>query len=225
MLNSPSMCYMSYCTNTILSNEELLVTTEDRRMAQQTRLVQEQDMELAERQERAKDLANKVMQPLQALNEGMGGQVRGAGEQYLVFLLHEREFAVKAEVVQSVERPAQVTPVPNVASWITGVMNLRGSIVSVVDLRAFLGLEPTSISTRSRFLALQHNAMMISFIVDGVSEMLAISPETIIHGRAGQTTIPLWFMPYASGSIVLNDRIIVLLDAERLLFSDKIQHF
>ena len=201
------------------------MTTEDRRMAQQNQLVQEQDMDLAERQGRARDLANRAMLPLQALNESAVGQVRTVGEQYLVFWLNEREFAVKAEFVQSVERPTQVTPVPNVASWIMGVMNLRGSIVSVVDWKAFLGLEPTNISTRSRFLALQRNEMMISFIVDGVSEMLAISPETIINGRAGQTTIPQWFIPYASGSIVLQDRIIVLLDVERLLFSDKIQRF
>ena len=64
-----------------------------------------------------------------------------AGEQHLVFSLHEQEFAVKAELVQGVERPMYITPVPNVVSWVRGVVNLRGSIASVVDLRAFLGLE------------------------------------------------------------------------------------
>ena len=201
------------------------MTIEDRRTAQQNQLVQEQDALLAKQQGRAKTLANIAMQPLQALNETSVGQTKVAGEQYLVFVLNDREFAVKAGSVQSVERPAQVTPVPNIASWIMGVMNLRGSIVSVVDLKAFLDLEPSSISTRSRFLALQHNEMIISFVVDGVSEMLAISPEAIIRGKAGQTTIPQWFMPFASGSIVLKDRIVVLLDVERLLFSDKIQYF
>jgi purine-binding chemotaxis protein CheW len=201
------------------------VTSDGRRTVQFDQLVQAQDTHLAEQQGRVRDLANMAMLPLQALNEGVTGQTKVADEQYLVFWLNEREFAVKAELVQSVERPAQVTPVPNVASWIMGVMNLRGAIVSVVDLKAFFNLEPSSISTRTRFLALHRNEMMISFIVDGVNEMLAITPETIISGRASQTTIPQWFVPYASGSIVLQDRIIVLLDVERLLFSDKIQHF
>jgi len=201
------------------------VTSEGPSTVQYDQLAQAQDIHLAERQGRVRELANKAMIPLQALNEGATGQTKVVGEQHLVFWLNEREFAVKAELVQSVERPAQVTPVPNVASWIMGVMNLRGSIVSVVDLKAFLHLEPSTISTRTRFLALQHNEMMICFIVDGVNEMLAITPETIISGRASQTTIPQWFVPYASGSVVLQDRIIVLLDVERLLFSDTLQHF
>lgn len=200
------------------------MTSEGRRTVQFDQVVQTQDTHLAE-QQRVKDLANMAMLPLQALNEGVTGQTKVADEQYLVFWLNEREFAVKAELVQSVERPVQVTPVPNVASWIMGVMNLRGAIVSVVDLKAFFNLEPSTISARTRFLALHHHEMMISFIVDGVNEMLSITPETIISGRASQSTIPQWFVPYASGSIVLQDRIIVLLDVERLLFSEKIQHF
>src|SRR5258708_38505478 len=63
------------------------------------------------------------------------------GEQYLVFSLADRELTVKAEQVQGVERLADFTPVPNIASWVKGVINLRGSIASVVDLRMFLDLE------------------------------------------------------------------------------------
>lgn len=201
------------------------MTSEDRRMTQYTDLVQEQNALLAERQGRRREFASRTVLPLQALHENAGVQGRVLGAQYLVFWLNEREFAIKAELVQSVERPAQVTPVPNVTSWIMGVMNLRGSIISVVDLKAFLNLEPTSISTRTRFLALQQNEMMISVIVDGVNEMLAISPETIISMKASLATIPQWIAPYASGSVLVNNRIMVLLDVERLLFSDKMQHF
>src|SRR2546429_2306444 len=55
------------------------------------------------------------------------------GEQYLVFSLGDCEFAVKAEHVQIVERLSEITALPNVTSWIKGIVNLRGSIVSVVD--------------------------------------------------------------------------------------------
>ena len=86
---------------------------------------------------------------------GAGGATDGAvnaGEQYLVFSLREREFAVKAKLVQGVERLVDLTPVPNVAPWVKGVINLRGSITSVVDLRMFLDLEQLPHSTRTRLL-------------------------------------------------------------------------
>src|SRR5205085_6579913 len=55
------------------------------------------------------------------------------GELYLVFTLLEHEFAFKAECTQGVERLVDVSRVPNVAAWVSGVINLRGSIASVVD--------------------------------------------------------------------------------------------
>jgi purine-binding chemotaxis protein CheW len=159
------------------------------------------------------------------MNEGVVSETKNPGEQCLVFWLQDREFAIRAGSVQSVERLTPITPVPNSISWIKGVMNLRGSIVSVVDLREFLHLEPAKLNARTRLLALQQQEMVISFIVDAVQEMLAVSPESIVSGRAGQAAVPQWMLPYASSSILLQERMIVLLDVERLLFSDKIQRF
>jgi purine-binding chemotaxis protein CheW len=148
-----------------------------------------------------------------------------AGEHYLVFSLVEREFAIKAQYVQSVERLADVTPVPNVVSWVSGVINLRGSIASVVDLRAFLALEKRPYDPLTRLLSVQYNEMVICLVVDGVSEMLPI-PETFITNTSSrQATIPAWAMPYVSGSALLGKRVIVLLDAARLLFADKMQRY
>ncbi len=149
------------------------------------------------------------------------------GEQYLVFSLRDREFAVKAELVQGVERLTDLTPVPNVVPWIKGVINLRGSITSVVDLRLFLGLEPLAYGARTRLLSLQFNEMVICLIVDGVSEMLPIPAAAIASGGANtrQTTIPSWMASFVAGSALLANRMIVLLDVERLLFSEKMQHY
>ena len=201
------------------------MTGEDQRAAQYARLVQEQQTLLTTRQGRARDLVNIAMLPLQTMNDNTMNEVKETGEQCLIFWLQDREFAIRAGSVQSVERLTPITPVPNSISWIKGVMNLRGSIVSVVDLREFLHLEPAKLTTRTRLLALQQHEMVISFIVDAVQEMLAISPESIVSGKAGQAAVPQWMLPYASGSIFLQERTIVLLDAERLLFSDKIQRF
>jgi purine-binding chemotaxis protein CheW len=148
-----------------------------------------------------------------------------AGEQYLVFSLLECECALKAEHIQGVERLVDVTPVPNVAPWVKGVMNLRGSIASVVDLRAFLDMEQLPYNPRTRLLSVQYNEMVICLAVDGVSEMVPIPDPAIAQVSTRQTYIPQWALPYAYGSAVLERRVIVLLDAGRLLFSDKMQHY
>lgn len=147
------------------------------------------------------------------------------GEQYLVFTLLEREFALKAEHIQGVERLVDVTTVPHVASWVKGVMNLRGSIASVVDLRVFLGLEPLPHNSRTRLLSVQYNDMVICLLVDGVSEMVPIPRAAITSLNVRQTAIPPWAAPYTTGSALVNNRFIVLLDASRLLLSDRMQRY
>ncbi len=147
-----------------------------------------------------------------------------AGEQYLVFSLADYELAVKAELVQGVERLGEITSVPNVVPWVRGVINLRGSIVSVVDLRMFLGLEGVSYTPRARLLLLQCKEMVICLIVDGVSEMLPIPASVIINGNVRQA-IPMWASPYASGSALLANRLMVILDVSRLLFSEKMHQY
>jgi len=151
--------------------------------------------------------------------------VREVGAQYLVFTVDDRDVAVRAEQVQGVERLADVTTVPNVISWVKGVMNLRGSIASVVDLRMFLELEQVPYTPRTRLLSLQYNEMVICFVVDSVSEMLPIQEAVISAGNMRQATIPHWAVPYAAGIALVATRAIVLLDVPRLLFSEKMQHY
>lgn len=147
------------------------------------------------------------------------------GEQCLIFSLGGREFAIKAEYLQGVERLGDITPVPNVASWVNGVINLRGSIASVVDLRAFLDIERLPFNPLTRLLSVQCNEMAICLIVDGISEMLLIPDTAITSLTTRQVNIPAWAAPYVSAGAVLEKRVIMLLDAVHLLFSDKMQHY
>jgi len=158
---------------------------------------------------------------------GSAGEVVPAvvGEQYLIFSLANYEFAVKAEQVQGVERLTELTPLPNVVPWVRGVMNLRGSIVSVVDLRMFLGLDQLPYSPHTRVVSLQYNEMLICMIVDGVSEMTPILPSAINSRGMRQPTVPPWGSAYATGQAQLSNRIMVILDVPRLLFSEKMQNY
>jgi len=169
-----------------------------------------------------RSLPGNVISPGELPN--MQAEAVVVGEQYLVFSLLECELALKAEHIDGVERLADVTPVPNVASWISGVINLRGSIASVVDLRAFLGMERLPFNPRTRLLSVRANEMVICLVVDSVSEMIPI-PSSAINGNVRHANIPQWLASYASGSTLVGNRYIILLDAARLLFSDKMQHY
>jgi purine-binding chemotaxis protein CheW len=173
-------------------------------------------------QSNARSLPGNVISPGELPN--MQSEAVVVGEQYLVFSLLECEVALKAEHIDGVERLADVTPVPNVASWISGVINLRGSIASVVDLRSFLGMERLPFNPRTRLLSVRANEMVICLVVDSVSDMIPIPPTTI-NGNTRQANIPQWLASYASGSALIGNRYIILLDAARLLFSDKMQHY
>jgi purine-binding chemotaxis protein CheW len=146
----------------------------------------------------------------------------GAGEQYLVFSLLDRDFAFPAETVQGVERLGDVTAVPHVAPWIAGVINLRGSICSVVDLRSFLDMEQLPFNPRTRLLSVKYNEMLVCLVVDSVSEMVPISPRAI---DSNLRSIPSWASTYSSGLAAVGKRRVILLDAGRLLFSDKMHHY
>ncbi len=89
----------------------------------------------------------------------------------------------------------------------------------------FLDLEQLAYTPRTRLLSLLDNEMVICFVVDGVSEMLPISPASITSGNTRQATIPHWAVPYAAGCANIANRLIVLLDVTRLLFSEKMQRY
>jgi purine-binding chemotaxis protein CheW len=146
------------------------------------------------------------------------------GDQYLIFSLLDRELAIQAEHIQGVERLADVTPVPNVAPWVKGVINLRGSIASVVDLRAFLDLEVLSYNPRTRLLSVRYNEMVICLVVDSVSEMVPIPPADIVTDLR-QASVPQRLVPYAVGSALVGKRSVMLIDVARLLFSERMQRY
>ena len=151
--------------------------------------------------------------------------VDSAGEripQLIIFLLNNVECALPADAVRGgVERITEVTPVPNTAPWVLGVVQVWGAIVSVVDLRAFLGQPSQPLTARSRLLVVTLKDMTIGFVVDTVTEMRPVGPAT----ATDDPNIPPWLQPYAEGVLHIEDRAIVMLDPERLLFSEPMHRY
>jgi purine-binding chemotaxis protein CheW len=160
------------------------------------------------------------------INSTMGTEEPGEeiGEQYLIFSLEGYEWAFKAEHVQGVERLPEVTPVPNVAYWVDGVIHSRGQIVSVVDLRSFLGLDRQPASARTRLVVGRVRELVIGLVVDGVSEMRGILPNMIQLQQIARA-LPGWAAPYVGGIATIGARSVLLIDMERLLLSEKMHRY
>jgi purine-binding chemotaxis protein CheW len=160
------------------------------------------------------------------VNPAFGNEenVEDLGEQYLIFSLDNFECAFKAEQVQAVERLPEVTPVPNVAYWIDGVIHSRGHIISVVDLRSFLGMERLPPSSRTRLVIGRVGELAIGLVVDGVSEMRGILPN-MIQLQQIMRALPGWATPYVTGIATVGVRSVLLIDMERLLLSEKMHRY
>ena len=141
--------------------------------------------------------------------------------QLIIFLVANVECALPADAVQGVERITEITTVPNTAPWVLGVVQVWGAIVSVVDLRVLLGLPSQPISAGTRLLVITLKDMTIGFVVDLVTEMRPTGTTTTYD----DPNIPQWIRPYAEGVFRLDERAIVLLDPERLLFSEPVHHY
>jgi purine-binding chemotaxis protein CheW len=132
------------------------------------------------------------------------------------------ECAIPAEVVQGIERVAEVTPVPNTAGWVLGVMQFRGAMVSVVDLADFLQVPSGVRGNSTRLLVLSQDGMTVAFAVDAVLEMRADSSAM----RAAEVArAPDWLAPYAAGGLELGGRALVKLDVRRLLGAERLHQY
>jgi purine-binding chemotaxis protein CheW len=101
-------------------------------------------------------------------------------EQVVVFRLDKEEFGVPIESVQEIVRvPEELTHVPKAPPFVEGVINLRGAVLPVIDLRRRLGLPSVERSDRQRVMVFLIEGMRTGFIVDSVAEVLRIHKSAI----------------------------------------------
>lgn len=103
-----------------------------------------------------------------------------AGEKFVVFFLDDEFFAVSARQVAEIVRPLDFTPLPNAPAWLHGIANLRGEIISVLNLSKICGKTAAG-STKTKFIVLKakQSAPSVAFPVDRLSEIIAFSAKEI----------------------------------------------
>jgi purine-binding chemotaxis protein CheW len=145
-----------------------------------------------------------------------------AEEQFVVFRLAGEEYGVPIETVQEIVRvPEELTHVPNAASFMEGVVNLRGTVLPVVDQRRRFGLEEAVRNDRQRIMVLTIAGVSTGFIVDQVSEVLKISRAAI--GPAPALSTEQRRLIRRVANLAAQKRMILLLDPANLLQAGEIE--
>ena len=97
----------------------------------------------------------------------------------IAFRLHDQEFCVKTTTVREIRGWAPSTPIPHAPADVIGVMNLRGSVIPIIDLSYKLGMKSTVANERSAIVVTEVHNMVIGMLVDRVSDILTISSSQI----------------------------------------------
>ncbi len=134
--------------------------------------------------------------------------------QLVTFNIAEEEFGVDILTVQEIIRIMQITVVPRAPEFIEGVINLRGKVIPVIDMRKRFRLPPAKRDSRTRIIVMEFGQKIVGFLVDGVSEVLRISADTV---EAPPAVVAGIGSEYIKGVGKLNDRLLILLDLDHLL--------
>lgn len=134
--------------------------------------------------------------------------------QLVTFHVGDEEFGVEILEVREINRMMEITRVPHAPDFVEGVINLRGQVIPVVDLRKRFGLQAVERDKSARIVVVELGERVVGFLVDSVSEVLRVSrnlvepPPPIVGGIDAA---------YIEAVVKLEDRLLILLDLRKLL--------
>ncbi|OQA81669.1 MAG: Chemotaxis protein CheW [bacterium ADurb.Bin243] len=144
---------------------------------------------------------------------------KGLKQQQLVsFRLGVEEYGVSIMKVQEIIRMQEITKVPQMPDFIEGIINLRGNVIPIIDLRKRFGLSCAEKTIDSRIVVVSVRERIVGIIVDGVSEVLRLSEEQIEPPPPAVSTAG---REYIKGVGKLEKRLLILLDIDKILSSEE----
>lgn len=152
-----------------------------------------------------------------------GAREASHGDRYVLLSIASAHYAVLEAFVTELERIPKITPVPRVPIWVRGVTNLRGDVLSVVDMRTFLGLDATSShSGRMLVVRLLTEEFSTGLLVDSVDRIVAVPAEAI---TPPESSLEGPLAPYLRGMCVVEEQLVAVLDLDQLLRSPDFRQF
>jgi purine-binding chemotaxis protein CheW len=137
--------------------------------------------------------------------------------QFLTFALGQEEYGVEILKIQEIKGFSAITPLPTAPAYVKGVLNLRGTIVPILDLRAKFGLPEAAVTPFTVIVVVQVQGKTMGFLVDAVSDVLtvtqdAIQPTPDCHGQL-DTSLLTGLAPTGEQG----EKLVILLDIDKVL--------
>ncbi len=134
--------------------------------------------------------------------------------QFLTFALGAEEYGVEILKIQEIKGFSTITPLPNAPAHVKAVLNLRGTIVPIIDLRKKFGLPEVDYTQFTVIVVVQVMAKIMGFIVDAVSDVLTVTgadiqPTPDLHGQVDTT--------FLNGLAKAGEKLVILLDIDKVL--------
>lgn len=143
--------------------------------------------------------------------------------QYLTFIMNNEEYGVDILCVQEIRGWEPTTPLPNSPSQIKGVINLRGTIVPIVDLRQCFGLKGIEYSAITVVIVLkvktEEGSRVMGIVVDAVSDVYTLSKSDMKTPPDLGNSIDINFI---QGLVTVDNKMIILLDIDKLLTTEEL---
>lgn len=137
--------------------------------------------------------------------------------QFLTFTLGEERYGVNILAVTEIRGWTKTTNLPNSLEYMRGVINLRGSVIPIIDLRARFNMGLTDADEKNVVIILTIGDIMVGVLVDAVSDIIDARNSEIKDSPSVETNIDANFL---SGLISVDDKMVILLDIDRLFCRD-----
>lgn len=163
--------------------------------------------------------------PTGAASLSRAGQEEALSSQHLTFCLADEQYGVDILRVQEIKGWTPVTRIPNTPDYLRGVLNLRGEIVPIVDLRMRFGLENVEYTATTVVIVLgvrrayTGTTTTIGIVVDGVSDVLSVARDEVRSAPDFGTVVDTDFI---AGLTATKDGMVMLLDIDQLLSVDEL---
>src|SRR6056297_378666 len=153
-------------------------------------------------------------------NKVVKAENAGTREQYLTFNVGNEIYGLKLKQAKEIIKPPKITNVPNTEEYILGVINLRGQVIPVINLKNKLGLKEnfTAENKTKKIVVINIENMLIGLYVDGVNEVIKLSVDEIEGVSDNRSGIREEFIQGVSS---FGDSLIIVLDIDNLLFDEK----
>lgn len=133
---------------------------------------------------------------------------------YMVFIINDKKYALSSKYIIEIIEMLPITKVPFLPKYMKGIINLRSTIIPVMDTRMRFDMEPIDYNERTCIIIIEHETDKIGLIVDAVNEVINISPDKSMKMNASKDGVKQNFI---KGVSEINDEVQLILDCESLV--------